>query len=260
MRNLKLIVSYDGTEFQGWQTQPNARTVQETLEQAIASITQEERVRVNASGRTDAGVHAYGQVVNVYTATRLDLPSLMKAINAKLPADVAVRDCVEAPQAFCANRDAIRKRYRYVVNDGRVPDPLMRRYAWQPRRILNAELMHEASQPLLGRHDFRSFETNWPNRLTSIRTITDISVQRVDHTIRVEVEADGFLYNMVRSIVGTLYQIGRGYWPEGQVQAILQAQDRRQAGPTAPPQGLFLMHVTYPENLIRACSSAKTHE
>src|SRR5579883_2771887 len=134
MRNLKLTVRYDGTDFFGWQTQPNARTVQQTLEGAIAAITREDRVRANASGRTDAGVHAYGQVVNVYTATRLDNPTLVKAINAKLPEDVAVLDCEDVPQSFCANKDAVRKLYRYVINDTRVPDPFLRRYAWQPRR------------------------------------------------------------------------------------------------------------------------------
>jgi tRNA pseudouridine38-40 synthase len=245
MRNLKLLVRYDGTDFGGWQTQPNARTVQQTLEEAIASITCEPRVRVNASGRTDAGVHALGQVANVYTATALDNPTLVKAVNAKLPADVAMLECADAAQSFDANKDAVRKMYRYVVNDTRVPDPFLRRYAWQPRRPLDAELMHAAARCLLGRHDFRSFETNWPNRLTSIRTITDIRVERHGETVRLEVEADGFLYNMVRSIVGTLYQVGRGYWPAGKVREVLEAMDRREAGPTAPPQGLFLVRVTY---------------
>ena len=245
MRNLKLTVRYDGTDFQGWQTQPNARTVQETLEAAVAAITRENRVRANASGRTDAGVHAYGQVVNVYTGTRLDNPTLVKAINAKLPEDMAVLDCEDVPQSFCANKDAVRKLYRYVINDTRVPDPFLRRYAWQPRRPLDAELMHRACQCLLGRHDFRSFETDWPNRMTSVRTITHVAAERHGETVRVEVEADGFLYNMVRSIVGTLYQVGRGYWPEEKVRQVLEIQDRREAGPTAPPQGLFLMRVTY---------------
>jgi tRNA pseudouridine38-40 synthase len=245
MRNLKITVRYDGTDFQGWQTQPNYRTVQETLETAIAAITQDKRIRANASGRTDAGVHAYGQVVNFYSATELDCPTLVKAINAKLPPDVAVMDCVDVPQSFCANKDAVRKLYRYVINDSRIPDPFLRRYAWQPRRPLDAELMHRACQCLIGRHDFRSFETDWPNRITSVRTINYIAVERVAETVRLEVEADGFLYNMVRSIVGTLYQVGRGYWPAQKVHEVLELQDRRVAGPTAPPQGLFLIRVTY---------------
>jgi tRNA pseudouridine38-40 synthase len=245
MRNLKLTVAYDGTDFGGWQTQPNARTVQATLEAAIQSITQEERIRCNASGRTDSGVHALGQVVNFFAETKLENPTLVKAINAKLPKDVAVLDCCEMHQSFCANKDAVSKRYRYVINDSRVPDVFSRRYAWQPRRKLDAEAMHRAAQYLLGRHDFRSFESDWPNRLSSVRTIKDIVVERHDKTIVVEVEADGFLYNMVRSIAGTLYNVGRGYWPESKVREILENLDRREAGMTAPPQGLFLLYVKY---------------
>lgn len=245
MRNLKFTVRYDGTEFQGWQTQPGFRTVQETFEKAVAEITQEPRIRANCSGRTDAGVHAYGQVVNLYSATQLPPDILVKAINSKLPEDVAVTTCEVVPQAFDANRDAVAKRYRYCIDDGQIPDPFLRRYAWQPRRKLNAELMHAAAQVLRGRHDFRCFETHYPNRLTSIRTIADIAVTRGDAGIRFEVEADGFLYNMVRAIAGTLYHVGRGYWPPERVREIVGAQSRAEAGPTAPPQGLFMLWVRY---------------
>lgn len=247
VRNLKLTIRYDGTDFFGWQTQPGRRTVQETLEAAVAEITREDRIRVNASGRTDSGVHAVGQVANVYTASKLPCETLLKAINAKLPADVCVREVVEAPQSFCANKDAVRKTYRYVIQDGRIQDPFMRKYAWFVRQPLNAGAMGRASRCLIGRHDFRCFETEWPNRLTSVRTITHLSVNRFGEFIWVDVEADGFLYNMVRAITGTLAQVGRGYWPESQVSDVLKAMDRRLAGPTAPPEGLFLMRVSYPE-------------
>jgi tRNA pseudouridine38-40 synthase len=246
MRNLKLTIRYDGTDFFGWQTQPGRRTVQETLEQAIASITQEPRVRANCSGRTDSGVHAAGQVANVYTASKLPCDVLLKAINAKLPADVCVRELVEVPQSFCANKDAVRKTYRYVIQDGRIQDPFLRKYTWFVRQTLDVEAMGRASRCLLGRHDFRCFETEWPNRLTSVRTITHLSVNRFGEFIWIDVEADGFLYNMVRAIAGTLVQVGRGHWRESQVEAVLKAMDRRLAGPTAPPEGLFLMRVTYP--------------
>ncbi len=246
MRNLKLTIRYDGSDFFGWQTQPGRRTVQETLEKAIAEITREERVRANVSGRTDSGVHAVAQVANVYSATKLSCETLLKAINAKLPADVSVREVVEVPQSFCANKDALRKMYRYVIQDGRVLDPFMRKYAWFVRQSLDIEAMRRASPCLVGRHDFRCFETEWPNRLTSVRTITHLAVNRFGEFIWIDVEADGFLYNMVRAIAGSLVQVGRGFWPETQIADVLVAMDRKLAGPTAPPEGLFLMRVTYP--------------
>jgi tRNA pseudouridine38-40 synthase len=245
MRNIKLTLSYDGTDFSGWQTQAGRRTVQETLEAAIASLTGEERVRVNASGRTDAGVHAVGQVANFYSTTRLAADVLVRAINAHLPPDLVVRDAADVPQAFDANRDARRKLYRYVIHDGPVPDTFLRRYSCQSRHPLDATAMRRAAEPLRGRHDFRSFETDWPNRMSSVRTITHLGVSRLGEWIWLDVEADGFLYNMVRSIAGTLMNVGRGYWPEEHVAEILRAEDRTQAGPTAPAQGLFLMRVTY---------------
>ena len=245
MRNLKLTIRYDGTEFFGWQMQPGRRTVQETIEKAVAEITQEDRVRVNCSGRTDSGVHAIGQVANVYLATKLSCDTLLKAVNAKLPADVNVRELVEVPQSFCANKNAVRKMYRYVIQDGRVQDPFMRKYAWFVRQNLDVDAMSRASKCLVGRHDFRCFETEWPNRLTSVRTITHLKVNRFGEFIWIDVEADGFLYNMVRAIAGSLVQVGRGFWPETQIEEVLKAMDRRLAGPTAPPEGLFLMRVTY---------------
>jgi tRNA pseudouridine38-40 synthase len=247
MRNIKFVNSYDGTEFRGWQTQPGLRTVQETLEQAIQAVTGEIRIRCNASGRTDSGVHAVGQVVNFYTATALAPDTLLRAVNAHLPADAIVREAAEAAQSFDANRDALRKLYRYVIHDGEVPDIFLRRYAHHVKWRLDVEAMRRAIRPLLGRHDFRSFETDWPNRLSSIRTITHASVNRIGECIWIDVEADGFLYNMVRAIAGTLINIGRGYWPVERMAEILNAEDRVVAGPTAPPEGLFLMRVSYAE-------------
>lgn len=244
MRNLKITLSYDGTDFKGWQYQPNGRTVQDEFEKAFQSITQE-KYRCNVCGRTDAGVHALGQVVNIYTNSRLDGPILAKAMNAKLPEDVVVHSVEDVGESFCANKDALTKRYRYVINDSKIPDLFLRKYSWQPKIKLDAELMHQAAQALHGRHDFRSFQADYPNRMTSIRHITDICVVRHGDLIYVEVEANGFLYNMVRAITGSLYNVGRGYWPCENVKLALLALDRKQAGPTAPPQGLFMLKVNY---------------
>jgi tRNA pseudouridine38-40 synthase len=246
MRNIRLTLSYDGTDFSGWQTQPGFRTVQETLQRAIAEVSAE-RIRVNASGRTDTGVHAIGQVVNFYTNTRYPADVLLRAVNAHLPADVVVSEAADVAQAFDANRDAKRKLYRYVINDGAVPNPFLRRYCYHSRHPLDVDAMRQAAEPLHGRHDFHSFETDWPNRMSSVRTITHLTVNRMAEWIWLDVEADGFLYNMVRAIAGTLINVGRGYWPAAQVAEILNAEDRRTAGPTAPAQGLFLMRVIYAE-------------
>jgi tRNA pseudouridine38-40 synthase len=245
MRNLKLTLAYDGTDFSGWQTQPGFRTVQETLETALAKLTGAERVRCNASGRTDAGVHAVGQVVTFYSTTELPADVLVRAVNAHLPPDVVVAAAEDVPQAFDANRDAKLKLYRYVIHDGAVPSPFLRRYCCQSRHPLDAAAMRRAAEPLKGRHDFRSFETDWPNRMSSVRTVTHLAVNRVGEWTWIDVEADGFLYNMVRAIAGTLMNVGRGYWPEAEVAEILHAADRTRAGPTAPAHGLFLMRVTY---------------
>ena len=245
MRNIKLTLAYDGTDFNGWQTQPGYRTVQETLEQAIAQLTGEKRIRANASGRTDAGVHAAGQVVNFYSSTQLPPDVLVRALNAHLPADISVYAAEDMAQAFDANRDARRKLYRYVIHDGPVPSPFLRRYACQSRHTLDVSAMRRAAAPLEGHHDFHSFETDWPNRMSSVRTITHLALNRFGDWIWLDVEADGFLYNMVRAIAGTLMNVGRGYWPESKVAEILHAEDRAEAGPTAPAQGLFLMRVAY---------------
>ena len=249
LRNIKLIVSYDGTEFSGWQTQAGVRTVQETLENAITALTGE-RVSANASGRTDAGVHAVGQVVNFYTNSEHSLDVMVRAINAHLPADVVVREAADMAQAFDANRDARAKLYRYVIHDGPVPDPFLRRFCFHTSHKLDLAAMKEGALSLLGRHDFRSFETDWPNRMSSVRTVMHLTLNRAGEWIWLDVEADGFLYNMVRAIAGTLINVGRGYWPPSQVRQILEAQDRRVAGPTAPALGLFLMRVRYDEDSL----------
>ena len=187
----------------------------------------------------DEAVHALGQVVNFYSNTPHPPDVLVRALNAHLPPDVVVCEAADVPQSFDANRGAKRKLYRYVIHDGPVPDLFLRRYYCQSRHRLDANAMRRAAEVLKGRHDFHSFETDWPNRMSSVRTITHLGVSRFGDSIWLDVEADGFLYNMVRAIAGTLMNVGRGYWPESEVAAILRAEDRTRAGPTAPALGLF---------------------
>lgn len=250
MRSFKLTIAYDGTAYQGWQSQPDKPTIQGSLEGAFTKITGEE-LRVTGSGRTDAGVHALGQVASLDSETHLAPEVLQRALNHELPADIVVVRLDEARLGFHAIRDCVGKRYRYVIHDGAVPDLFRRNYYWHHRTRLNEGAMHRAAQGLLGTHDFRSFESQWPNRATSVRTIRELIVERQPGNdrdlIHVEVEADGFLYNMVRSIVGTLVEVGRGAKGEAWPAEVVAAMDRGAAGRTAPAQGLFLLRVDYSE-------------
>jgi tRNA pseudouridine38-40 synthase len=245
MPNFRLTIAYDGTNFHGWQTQPGQRTVQESLESALADLAQLPRIRLNASGRTDTGVHAVGQSANFHWETKLSAQAVLRATNARLPEDVQIRACEVVPDGFDANRHARRKLYRYVLHDGDAPDLFQRRYCHHSPYRLDHAPMREACKLLLGTHDFRCFETEWPNRATSVRTITHCAVNRFGDWLWLDVEADGFLYNMVRAIAGTLINIGRGYWPVEHMRQLLESGSRPQAGPTAPARGLFLMRVTY---------------
>ena len=244
MRNIKLTLCYDGTDFHGWQRQPRVRTVQQVLEEAIEQLTGS-RPTTTASGRTDAGVHALGQAVHFLTASRHHTETFVRALNALLPRDVRIIDAAEMPQAFHATLDARSKRYRYAIDNARIASPFLLRYSWHVPLRLDESAMARSGAALLGRHDFRSFETDWPNRMSSVRTIMDLAVERQGDAVTIEVEADGFLYNMVRSIAGTLVLVGNGKRPEGWVADVLAAQNRVEAGPTAPPQGLFLVTVRY---------------
>lgn len=248
MRSFKLILAYDGTGFTGWQRQPGRRTVQGELEKTLAGILRE-KVTCKSSGRTDSGVHALGQVVCFTSATRHPPQAIVKALNAELPEDLFVFDMTEVPVEFNPIRDALRKRYRYVIQDGRVRDIFQRNYVWHIYTRLDVEAMQQAAAQLVGTHDFISFESHGSSRLTTERTVYELLVERrqgefTDRVV-IEVEADGFLYNMVRNIAGTLVHIGKGKespdWPA----RILAAKDRRAAGMTAPAQGLFLVWVEY---------------
>ena len=248
MRWLKITLAYDGRAYAGWQVQPDEPTVQAALELAWNEITGE-RLRLTAAGRTDSGVHALGQVAAVSTNSRLPNDELVQALNAKLPADVAVLSVQDAPQEFHATYDAQRKTYRYHIHNGRIRNVFDREFSWHYPQPLDVPAMHQAGQALVGRHDFSSFQSAGSPRPDSVRTIHALAVQRgsgeSEEQISVEITGDGFLYNMVRSIVGTLVQVGKGAHAAQWVADVLQAQDRKAAGPTAPAHGLFLVSVEY---------------
>ncbi len=254
MRALKITLAYDGTDFSGWQVQPKRRTVQGELERVLRAITGEDQLRAIASGRTDAGVHALGQVASVQTNCRLPAGTLLRALNAELPDDITVLLVEDAVEGFHAIRDAVSKRYRYVIHDAPLADCIRRRWHWKVWTPLDDDAMRRASTALIGTHDFRSFQSSGADRKTTIRTVTDLTIQRdagADRgEITLEIEADGFLYNMVRAIVGALVEVGRGAKPPAWIAEALAAHDRRSAAATAPPQGLFLVRVVYgPESL-----------
>ncbi len=250
MRWIKLTIAYDGTAYCGWQYQPDRMTVQGVVEDALGRITRE-TIRTVASGRTDAGVHALGQVVSFSTASHLPADVFQRAMNAELPRDVAVIGAEDAPDGFHATHDAVRKRYRYAIHDGPVRDVFQLRYAWHLGARLDAERMNRSAQALAGTHDFRSFETSGSPRTSTVRTVLEIEVRRggagEGDLVTTEIEADGFLYNMARAIVGTLVEVGRGARPETWPAEVLAAADRTAAGQTAPAQGLFLVKVDYGE-------------
>jgi tRNA pseudouridine38-40 synthase len=244
MRNIQLILAYDGTDFHGWQRQRGLRTIQQVLEEAIEQLTGAP-ASTTACSRTDRGVHALAQSVHFLTMSHHSTEKMVRALNAILPPDVRVVDARDRPQAFHATLDARSKRYRYAIDNGPFATPFQLRYSWYVRRSLDVTAMAAAGAALLGRHDFHSFETDWPNRMSSVRTVLDLRVERSGPSVTIEVEADGFLYNMVRSIAGTLVWVGCGKRPPEWVAQVLAALSRTEAGPTAPPQGLFLVATQY---------------
>jgi len=244
--NFRLTLEYDGTDFDGWQIQAGGRrTVQGSLQEGIAQVTGR-LVQVEGSGRTDAGVHAWGQVASVQLETRLDASTLQRALNGVLPRDISVTEAVAAPADFRARGDARSKLYCYRFWNGATPSPLRARFSsWEPRP-LDLEAMRAAARALSGRHDFASFQAAGSSVAHTVRTLSRLELHgEVRGEIDLLAEGNGFLRHMVRNIAGTLVEVGLLRRAADSMPALLAARDRRRAGPTAPAAGLALVRVHY---------------
>ena len=254
MPSFRLTIAYDGTDFVGWQRQASGVSIQGVLEEAL-SILDGREVAVIGAGRTDAGVHARGQVASLTLVREIDAASVVRAVNARLPQTVRVIDAAEVPAAFHARFDARAKTYHYRIWNGEVMDPFLRGYAWHiPAPSLDVSAMNEAAALLRGRHDFSAFQAaendaHSPERTVFISVLTsEPHSTQAGHLLTYAISGDGFLRHMVRSIVGTLVDVGRGRQPSSWVGEVLASRDRSRAGRTAPAEGLCLMSVDYDYN------------
>jgi len=247
-RHFQLILEYEGTDFQGWQIQPRGRTVQGVL-QEVARAVFKQPVKIIAAGRTDRGVHALGQVAHFAVATRMSAGAVQSAFNAYLPDDVVVRDVREVSSRFHARYSAKAKVYRYTLLTQQWPRPRCRRFVWHYPHAVDVDRLRRAARVLVGEQDFRSFQSVDPARpersRDTVRHVYRVDVWRQEACVHIEVEADGFLYKMMRAMVGTLLEVGRDDDPHKAMRRVLEARDRCRAGPTAPAQGLTLMRVLY---------------
>jgi len=241
-------LEYDGSSFSGWQIQRHVRSAQHVLNAAI-SIVADESISTMAAGRTDAGVHACGQVIHFDTAASRSLRSWLLGINSNLPDDIAVQWVRSVPGDFHARHSAIARTYRYVILNRDVRSALDRQRAWYVRKALAAECMAAAASDLLGEHDFSAFRGAGCQSRSPVRRLEQLSVTRSGDYLQIEVRANGFLYHMVRNIVGALVRIGVGEADPEWLAALLASRDRRLGAPTAPPEGLYLAEVHYPAAL-----------
>jgi tRNA pseudouridine38-40 synthase len=246
LSNFKITIEYDGSGFHGWQRQKGHTTVQEEIEKALRTVIRQ-KIAVIGSGRTDAGVHALGQVASFKCQTRLSPGTIQKALNSLLPDAIVIRDCKPVAPTFHARYDATRKTYRYRILNHPLAVAVGRQYAWHLRRPLDLDAMRGATAVLLGRHDFSAFEGAGSARSHAVRQVFRAFIDREDKAefLAFDIEADGFLRFMVRNIVGTLVLVGGGKISGAKFEEILLSKERKRAGATAPPHGLFLMGVRY---------------
>lgn len=247
VRNIRLEIEYDGTDYCGWQTQSRnkcKKSIQEVIEKALRKILRK-KIKLSGSGRTDSGVHASSQVANFNTDSGIPCDKLRLALNGALPEDISVSKVEEANNNFHSRFSAKSKIYRYTILNRRYRSALLRGWVYFYPHPLDLKVMQDEARSLLGRHDFSAFRAADKLERQAVRTIKKIKVSGKDGLVHIDIEADGFLYNMVRNIVGTLVEVGRGRFNKGCVKRILDSGDRRLAGPTLPACGLCLMKVKY---------------
>jgi tRNA pseudouridine38-40 synthase len=245
VRTIKLTIEYDGTHYLGWQVQPNGQTIQGVIQDRLKRLTGE-LLQLIGSGRTDAGVHALGQVAHFKTESRMDANTFQRALNSLLPEDIVIRRTEETETEFHARRSARSKVYEYRILNRATPPAIDRQYIWYVPQKLDLDEMKKATRSLVGEHDFSAFRSVGSSARSSVRNILQADWKRgKGGLLRFEIEATGFLKQMVRAIVGTLVEVGRGKISAQGFREILESRDRRKAGPTAPARGLFLKEVKY---------------
>ncbi len=255
MRYIRLLIEYDGTEYHGWQSQKTGGTVQDIIKEKIQGVTGE-KVRLTGASRTDAGVHALGQVAVFGTGSSLDADVIMRALNAKLPSDIRVLAAEETDNDFHPRYSAVKKSYYYIISEGRHQSVFLRRYVWNLHSHLDLDSMRKAAVLLIGEHDFSSFRASGCGAKHPVRTVHAADIARLKEMsfmtfpmngdfIKIRIEADAFLRHMVRNIVGTMVEVGRGRIAVEEFSRIFQSCDRTVAGPTAPAHGLFLEKIIY---------------
>jgi tRNA pseudouridine38-40 synthase len=250
MHKYKLLIAYDGTHYSGWQVQPNAVTIQELIEEKLRIILKT-KTPVTGAGRTDAGVHALGQAAHFKTEHPLELYTFRASLNGLLPKDIRILEVEEVPLDFHARYSAINKMYHYHLNLGAVQDPFKLLYSWNITNPLNLEHLEKAIKHLIGTHDFSAFANEASQgaaKKNPVRTLKKISLVSERAGMRLEFEAESFLYKMVRNLTGTLIEVAKGKRDPDEVAEILASKDRRRAGRAAPAKGLFLVRIDYPEN------------
>ncbi len=255
MRKIKLLLEFDGTSYQGWQIQKKGTTIQGIIEDRILGITGE-KSRVTGASRTDAGVHALNQVATLRTESRLDVDVIKRALNALLPRDIRILEATEVDDSFHPRYSAQKKSYFYIISNQRECSAFLYRYTWIVPQLLDLKSMREAAQVLMGTHDFSSFMGTGGSIKNSVREIFVLTIEKLKKVdfmtaciqgefLKIRIEANGFLRHMARNIVGTLVEVGRGNIPSYQIREIIETHSRKSAGPTAPPNGLFLEKVLY---------------